>query len=656
MFVSFEKVKEMAKSSQTPFYIISNDKLKKNYLNFKTFMPKAEVYYAVKANHHPDVIATLAEVGCGFEVASAQEMQAALDAKVKPEKILFGNPSKRKEDIILAKEKGVKRFVFDSEEGLEKIAKYAPGTEVYARISVDVKGSKISLNRKFGADNETALRLLLKAKELGLKPIGVSFHPGSQCLNPNAYVAGLKSIKEIFTGAEQKGLHLYFVDVGGGFPAEYDEKVPELQEYTSRINEFVEKNFSKDIEFVVEPGRYIVADAFLLVTRVINKRVVGEKIWYYLDAGVYSGFMEVPLYKWVYPFKTEAGGAPKKSVVAGPTCDEIDIVYEDIMLPKLAVDDLLVVEKMGAYSYSEMTEFNGFQTVDSTMFTEILIDGYSHNFKIQKVIFSGKTRFQQADIIKTKEFGKILFIDRKIQLATKDEFIYHDNLVHAAMFAVEKPEKVLIIGGGDGGTLRTVTKHRNVKEITLVDLDKEIIELSKKYLPEVSNGAFEDQRLKLLNVDGMKFVDEKLQSGEKFDVVIIDLTEPSGPSTLLWTKEFYERIKGLLSGGGVMATHSDTPFFFPKAFAVIGKTIRAAFPQVMTQLVPIPSFGMSWSFTVASKKQIDINAMEKRLKESELEVKSFQAANFRAMPSYAIKLIEDCERISTEKDAFDKFG
>jgi spermidine synthase len=170
-------------------------------------------------------------------------------------------------------------------------------------------------------------------------------------------------------------------------------------------------------------------------------------------------------------------------------------------------------------------------------------------FLIEKEIFSGKSKFQKIEIFENEEYGRILVLDGEVQLSTKFEYIYHEMLVHPAMLYHKNPKKVLIVGGGDGGCLREVVKHP-VKEIYLVDIDKKVIEVSKKYLPSVSAGAFEDKRLKIFNEDAFRFL-ERYQNF--FDIIIDDLTDPKGPSLPLWGKKFYQRILRAVKKDGIVS-------------------------------------------------------------------------------------------------------
>lgn len=221
---------------------------------------------------------------------------------------------------------------------------------------------------------------------------------------------------------------------------------------------------------------------------------------------------------------------------------------------------------------------------------------------IEKEIYSGKSRFQKIEIFETEEFGRILTLDGLVQLSTKHEFVYHEMLVHPAFFYNQNPKRVLIIGGGDGGVLREVVKHK-VQEIYLVDLDKTVIDISKKYLPSVSKGAFNDKRLKIFNEDALNFV-KKYE--DTFDVIIDDLTDPTGPSLFLWTANFYKDILEALKERGVAAFQ--TAYFKERFAQEIRKELRKTFPFFKVHRAFVGCFPFDeHTFSFGSKK-IDFNA------------------------------------------------
>ena len=237
---------------------------------------------------------------------------------------------------------------------------------------------------------------------------------------------------------------------------------------------------------------------------------------------------------------------------------------------------------------------------------------------IEGTLYSGRTKFQSIEIMKSPSFGKVLVLDGKIQSSEVDEFIYHELLVHPPMLAHPKPEKVFIAGGGEGATLREILKHPTVKKAVMVDIDADVIKICKKYLPEYHAGAFDDKRSKVYNTDARKWLAE---SKEKFDVIIIDLTEPveKGPAYLLYTREFYQIVKDKLTENGVISVQSGCASYTELLnLKAVSHTLKSVFPIVSIYQADIPSFGGPWGFCVASMK-LDVATMtpvevDKRLK------------------------------------------
>jgi spermidine synthase len=237
---------------------------------------------------------------------------------------------------------------------------------------------------------------------------------------------------------------------------------------------------------------------------------------------------------------------------------------------------------------------------------------------IDSALYTGRTKFQSIEILKSPSFGKLLVLDGKIQSSEVDEFIYHELLVHPPMLAHPNPEKVFIAGGGEGATLREILRHPTVKKVVMVDIDADVIKICKKYLPEYHAGAFNDKRAKVYNTDARKWLAE---SKEKFDVIIIDLTEPveEGPAYLLYTKEFYQIVKNKLTKDGVISVQSGCASYTELLnLKAVSHTLKSVFPIVSIYQADIPSFGGPWGFCVASMT-LDVAALtpaevDKRLK------------------------------------------
>lgn len=234
-------------------------------------------------------------------------------------------------------------------------------------------------------------------------------------------------------------------------------------------------------------------------------------------------------------------------------------------------------------------------------FWEYVTPHFIQQFSISDILYNGESEFQSVQIIDTPGFGKCLILDGKIQCSESDEFIYHEALVHPPMITHPRPENVFIAGGGEGATLREVLAHKTVERVVMVDLDKTVVDICRKFLPSLNQGSFEDSRVELLHVDAMKYLDE---TQEKFDVVIIDLTEPleEGPAYLLYTQEFYRGLREKLTPGGTLGLQSgSTSMVIAHGFIAVANTLRTAFPVVAPYQAEIPSFGGSWGFAVASQ-------------------------------------------------------
>ncbi len=234
-------------------------------------------------------------------------------------------------------------------------------------------------------------------------------------------------------------------------------------------------------------------------------------------------------------------------------------------------------------------------------FWEFVTPHLIQQFSISDILYSGKSEFQSIQVIDTPGFGKCLILDGKIQCSEAGEFIYHESLVHPPMITHPKPETVFIAGGGEGATLREVLGHSTVKRVVMVDIDKEVPDICKRFLPSLGQDSLEDSRVELLHIDAMKYLDE---TQEKFDVIIIDLTEPleEGPAYLLYTQEFYQGLKEKLTQDGLVALQSgSTSMVISLGFIAVANTLRTAFSVVAPYQAEIPSFGGTWGFAVASQ-------------------------------------------------------
>jgi len=353
----------------TPCLVIDLDVVEERYRALVAALPEVEVYYAVKANPSPGVLARLAALGSRFDVASPAEIGLCVAAGVDPARISYGNTIKKRKDIALAFAAGVGLFVVDSEAELGKVAAAAPGSTVVVRILVSGEGADWPLSRKFGCDPEMAVDLLVQAGTLGLRPAGVSFHVGSQQKRPEMWDPALERAAGVLRHARAAGVPIEVVNIGGGFPARYSPDIPDITAYGTAIRAAVRRHLADlPVRILCEPGRYITGDAGVLRAEVVlvSRKAYGdEHRWVYLDIGRFGGLAETEGEAIRYPLVTSCEGGPVGPVIlAGPTCDSVDVLYQHTRyeLPlRLSEGDTVDILAAGAYTASYASAgFNGF--------------------------------------------------------------------------------------------------------------------------------------------------------------------------------------------------------------------------------------------------------------------------------------------------------
>lgn len=362
--ISYQIIEQIASAKETPFLIMNTNIIKERYEQFRKELKElsdAKVFYAVKANPHPGIVKLLYELGAGFEIASKDELDLVSSLDVPPSKIVSSNPVKIPSFIESAYDRNVNSFVFDSYTEIEKLSQLAPRSNVYVRLSVSNTGSEWPLDKKFGVDVEDAIVLLLEAGRKNLKPYGIAFHVGSQCSSPATWVNAIEKSRIVWESVKNKGIELRSINIGGGFPCRHTKPVPSITEIIQTIKGSLKANFSheQDIEIIAEPGRALVGEAGILVTTVIGKATRARQDWLYLDVGVFNGLMEATG-GIKYRFITSNSGAVKRWVLAGPSCDSMDIITKSVELPELEIGDKIYVIPAGAYTTAYASEFDGF--------------------------------------------------------------------------------------------------------------------------------------------------------------------------------------------------------------------------------------------------------------------------------------------------------
>jgi ornithine decarboxylase len=352
-----------------PTLVIDLDVVEHAYLSLQRALPLTKIYYAIKANPAPEVIQQLIPLGCYFDTASQGEIDLCLSLGVAADHIGYGNTIKKRSEIAHAYARGVRLFAFDSQAELEKLAELAPGSQVFCRVLVDCAGADWPLSKKFGCTPRLGIELLTRARDMGLDPAGISFHVGSQQTDPSRWEPAIAAAAEMSRTLAERGIEVRLLNIGGGFPSRYRSEVPPLEAYGRAIMESMNRHFAGRMpEILVEPGRQIVGDAGVIQAEIVlvSKKDIGdEKRWVYLDIGKFSGLAETIDEAIKYRIRTPHDGGPAGPVVlAGPSCDSVDTLYEktDLQLPlALEPGDKVLILSTGAYTsaYSSVG-FNGF--------------------------------------------------------------------------------------------------------------------------------------------------------------------------------------------------------------------------------------------------------------------------------------------------------
>ena len=380
--------------SDHAFFIIDLGEITKAYNKWTTLLPNVKPHYAVKCNPNPVVLEALATLGCNFDCASENEIKTIIEITADPSRIIFANPCKMSSQIRYARANDVDVMTFDCEEELYKIKLYHPYAKLVLRLAVDDSKSLCKFNKKFGCRLEQVDELLRIAKTLKLDIVGFSFHVGSGCSSAENFYYAIRDCRSATDMAESIGIRINTIDIGGGFPGV--DRAIRFEDIAARVRDGAHDFFGDmpDVQFIAEPGRYFAQKSHILVLNVIGKKILyeesasdltvkaldksaealdpsdkasdpsGKRIIYYLNDGVYGSFNciyfdhTVPT---ILPFNERDGGQ-FKSTIFGPTCDSIDLICENVMLPELAIGEWVYVEDFGAYTAASSSAFNGFKT------------------------------------------------------------------------------------------------------------------------------------------------------------------------------------------------------------------------------------------------------------------------------------------------------
>jgi ornithine decarboxylase len=342
----------------SPLLVFDREKLLKQYRLLSAALPDVELFYAVKAHPNEHIVRTLDEVGCGFDVASAGEMDMLMDLKISGRRTIHTHPIKKDREIRDALRFGATTFVVDNPDELAKLSPYRDRIGILLRVRFSSENAAVDLSRKFGCDIRDVAGIVMAANNLGLHIKGLSFHVGSQCENSAKHVEAIEQCHQVMEEISKTvPVPMSTLDIGGGFPADYRLAGMDIDSFCEPIRKALER-LPHDWHLLAEPGRFLVAASVTSITTVTGRSERHGISWYYLDDGVYGSYSGQIFDHAIYPIQVLKSGTTRSSILAGPTCDSIDVIAEDIQLPELEIGDLVIGHQMGAYTAATKTRFN----------------------------------------------------------------------------------------------------------------------------------------------------------------------------------------------------------------------------------------------------------------------------------------------------------
>jgi diaminopimelate decarboxylase/spermidine synthase len=552
---------------ESPYLTIDLDRVRENLQTLRAALPDAQIRYAVKANPAEPILRLLAAEGVAFDVASVGEIDACDSAGIDGRLLAFGNTIRKPAQTAVAASRGVRRFTFDTEQGVTAIAEHAPAASVECRIAPPFPSSVTPFGHKFGCAPEEAVRLLNGARRLGLRPEAVSFHVGSQQLEPSAWEVGVRCAAPIF---DELG-DLTTINVGGGFPIAYAGNVPALEAIRDALESALTRYFgAHPPQLVVEPGRAIVGSAGTIRCEVVALRAGTDgRRWVYLDIGRYGGLAETENEYIRYRLRTGRDGDPvDDAVIAGPTCDGDDVLYQRYPLPvTLCPGDRVEILDAGAYTASYASAaFNGFPPLpvyfglERREIVEPLAPGITRNWSLSEVICDVHTEFAHLVVGRTEQ-GIALFSDSERQSTEFSQLVYHEALLVPALLLADRIERVLVIGSGEG-VVSQLAVSAGATHVDHVDIDREAVRMSAQHLPygyttdELRRAESSFGPITMHYCDGQEFVDRCTTA---YDIVVVDLPdERTAPAqhNRLYELDFLKSCRDI---GGVVVSQAGCP-------------------------------------------------------------------------------------------------
>jgi len=356
--VTAGQLRRLAGRHGTPLLVIDCNSIRSQYRALSAALPGVGLHYALKPMPFAPVVATLRDLGANFDVATTGEIKLVRSQRVAAERCIHTHPIKSIAAIAAALRFGIRTFVADNPDELGKFTAFRRRAELLLRVSFRNPSAVVDLSRKFGCEPAAARTMLETARGLGVRVRGLSFHVGSQVPDPTRFVEAIDACREIMIESRRDGHDLDVLDIGGGFPVAYSGSTPDIREFCRPIRREL-KALPAGTHVIAEPGRFIAAPAGTCITAVVGRAQREGRWWYYLDDGIYGSFSGQHYDHALYPVDClDARGPRHPCVLAGPTCDSIDVIHEDIPLPELHIGDLLVGRMMGAYTQATATDFN----------------------------------------------------------------------------------------------------------------------------------------------------------------------------------------------------------------------------------------------------------------------------------------------------------
>ena len=351
--------RELVAQHGSPLLVLDCDVLRDRYRALKAALPGVELFYAIKSLPARPVLQALKAEGASFDIATTGEIQLMQSVGADPARTIHTHPIKRHQDIRDALEFGCNTFVVDNIDELHKFKEYTGKARILLRVSFRAKQVNSDLSRKFGCSTRNIGMMLAEASRLGIEIVGLSFHVGSQAMDSDAHVDAVRECREYFGNTEMAGTeNLRILDIGGGFPADYSGEGIDLTEYCRPIMQAL-ADYPENTRIIAEPGRVLSAPSIRSVSTIVGRAERIDATWYYLDDGVYGSYSGQIFDHALYPLTVFSDSKETASaVLAGPTCDSIDVVMEGGELPHLEIGDLVVGSVMGAYTLATASEFN----------------------------------------------------------------------------------------------------------------------------------------------------------------------------------------------------------------------------------------------------------------------------------------------------------